>query len=117
MADFKLPPLSDSTSGWGPVDLSSQFRDIPYAPYAKADKLGRIADWSAPEGTQGKDGRGTSGDQRGGRSNFRNFRGIHSFNHCAFHFYHTLPHAKQQHLYLNGPPLTKSTLSSMIDYR
>ncbi|KAF9365475.1 hypothetical protein BGX34_009904 [Mortierella sp. NVP85] len=93
MADFKLPPLSDSTSGWGPVGLSSQFRDIPYAPYAKADKLGRIADWSAPEGTQGKDGRGTSGDQRGGRSNFRNFRdnyvpfGSNAAN--AFNYQHT----------------------------
>lgn len=76
MSAFNLPPVSDSQSGWGPVSLSSQFRDIPYAPYSKADKLGRIADWSAPEGTQGKDGRGATGDQRGGRSNFRNFRGI-----------------------------------------
>lgn len=106
MADFKLPPMSDSTSGWGPVGLSSQFRDIPYAPYSKADKLGRIADWSAPEGTQGKDGRGASGDQRGGRSNFRNFRGIHHLGYCAS----PLSHAKQQSrtcLYLNGPALTK----------
>lgn len=75
MSAFKLPTVSDSQSGWGPVGLSAQFRDIPYAPYSKADKLGRIADWSAPEGTQGKDGRGGAGDQRGGRAGFRNFRG------------------------------------------
>ncbi|KAF9423344.1 hypothetical protein BGZ94_008319 [Podila epigama] len=72
MSAFTLPTVSDSKSGWGPVGLSAQFRDIPYAPYSKADKLGRIADWSAPEGTQGKDQRG--GDQRGGRAGFRNFR-------------------------------------------
>jgi hypothetical protein len=74
-APFKLPTVAD-TQAWGPVGLSAQFRDIPYAPYSKADKLGRIADWSAPEGTQGKDNRGGAGDQRGGRPGFRNFRGI-----------------------------------------
>ncbi|KAF9426094.1 hypothetical protein BGZ76_002909 [Entomortierella beljakovae] len=72
MSAFKLPNVSDSQNGWGPLGLSAQFRDIPYAPYSKADKLGRIADWSAPEGTQGKDNRGA--DQRGGRAGFRNFR-------------------------------------------
>ncbi|KAF9898917.1 hypothetical protein BX616_003457 [Lobosporangium transversale] len=93
MSAFKLPPVSDSQNGWGPVGLSSQFRDIPYAPYSKADKLGRIADWSAAEGTQGKDGRGAGGDQRGGRSGFRNFRdnyvpfGSNAAN--AFNYQHT----------------------------
>ncbi|CAO3573623.1 unnamed protein product [Mortierella alpina] len=93
MSAFKLPTVSDSQSGWGPVGLSAQFRDIPYAPYSKADKLGRIADWSAPEGTQGKDGRGGAGDQRGGRAGFRNFRdtyvpfGSNAAN--AFNYQHT----------------------------
>ncbi|KAF8984881.1 hypothetical protein BGZ46_006680 [Entomortierella lignicola] len=91
MSAFKLPNVSDSQSGWGPVGLSAQFRDIPYAPYSKADKLGRIADWSAPEGTQGKDNRGA--DQRGGRAGFRNFRdnyvpfGSNAAN--AFNYQHT----------------------------
>ncbi|KAF9950911.1 hypothetical protein BGZ72_007501 [Mortierella alpina] len=93
MSAFKLPTVSDSQSGWGPVGLSAQFRDIPYAPYSKADKLGRIADWSAPEGAQGKDGRGGAGDQRGGRAGFRNFRdtyvpfGSNAAN--AFNYQHT----------------------------
>ncbi|KAG0367032.1 eukaryotic translation initiation factor 3 subunit D [Gamsiella multidivaricata] len=93
MSAFKLPTASDSQSGWGPVGLSAQFRDIPYAPYSKADKLGRIADWSAPEGTQGKDNRGAGGDQRGGRAGFRNFRdnyvpfGSNAAN--AFNYQHT----------------------------
>ncbi|KAF9170366.1 hypothetical protein BGX21_009114 [Mortierella sp. AD011] len=91
MSAFKLPNVSDSQSGWGPVGLSAQFRDIPYAPYSKADKLGRIADWSAPEGAQGKDNRGA--DQRGGRAGFRNFRdnyvpfGSNAAN--AFNYQHT----------------------------
>jgi translation initiation factor 3 subunit D len=39
---------------------------IPYAPYSKADKLGRMADW-----TEGKD------RERGGRQQYgnRNYRG------------------------------------------
>ncbi|KAG0319948.1 hypothetical protein BGZ99_004830 [Dissophora globulifera] len=92
MSVFKLPTVSDSQSGWGPVDLSSQFRDIPYAPYSKADKLGRIADWSAPEGTQGKDNRGAGGDQRGGRTGFRfrdNYVPFGSNAANAFNYQHT----------------------------
>ncbi|KAG0345526.1 hypothetical protein BG004_003632 [Podila humilis] len=93
MSAFTLPSVTDSKSGWGPVGLSAQFRDIPYAPYSKADKLGRIADWSAPEGTQGKDQRGGAGDQRGNRPGFRNFRdnyvpfGSNAAN--AFNYQHT----------------------------
>ncbi|KAG0337890.1 hypothetical protein BG000_004827 [Podila horticola] len=93
MSAFTLPSVTDSKSGWGPVSLSAQFRDIPYAPYSKADKLGRIADWSAPEGTQGKDQRGGAVDQRGNRPGFRNFRdnyvpfGSNAAN--AFNYQHT----------------------------
>ncbi|KAG0012799.1 hypothetical protein BGZ81_001381 [Podila clonocystis] len=93
MSAFTLPSVTDSKSGWGPVGLSAQFRDIPYAPYSKADKLGRIADWSAPEGTQGKDQRGGAVDQRGNRPGFRNFRdnyvpfGSNAAN--AFNYQHT----------------------------
>ncbi|CAG8724772.1 16743_t:CDS:10, partial [Racocetra fulgida] len=48
---FKLPEIIDNENGWGPSPamLPEKFRDIPYAPYSKADKLGRIADWSTPE--------------------------------------------------------------------
>lgn len=84
MSAFTLPSVTDSKSGWGPVSLSAQFRDIPYAPYSKADKLGRIADWSAPEGTQGKDQRGGAADQRGNRPGFRNFRGVFVFFYYTF---------------------------------
>ncbi|KAK7191828.1 hypothetical protein DPSP01_007136 [Paraphaeosphaeria sporulosa] len=51
---------------WGPEVSSETMLDgVPYAPYSKADKLGRMADW-----TDGKD------RDRGGRQNYggRNYR-------------------------------------------
>ncbi|KAH9855066.1 translation initiation factor eIF-3 subunit D [Lenzites betulinus] len=51
MSSFSLPQINDNPEGgWGPStsNLPSQFkfRDIPYAPYSKSDKLGRFADWN-----------------------------------------------------------------------
>lgn len=52
---------------WGPDSTSSTTLDgVPYAPYSKSDKLGRMADWTQ----EGKEGR-----ERGGRQYGRNFRG------------------------------------------
>ncbi|KAF7789340.1 hypothetical protein EIP86_000284 [Pleurotus ostreatoroseus] len=50
MASFSLPTINDNPDGgWGPSssNLPSQFKfkEIPYAPYSKSDKLGRFADW------------------------------------------------------------------------
>ena len=51
MASFELPPIQDNPDGgWGPsqnsVPQDFKFKDIPYAPFSKADKLGRFADWN-----------------------------------------------------------------------
>lgn len=51
MPSFTLPPIHDNPDGgWGPStsNLPEQFKfkDIPYAPYSKSDKLGRFADWN-----------------------------------------------------------------------
>ena len=58
-----------SADGWGPVTSTETTLDgVPYAPYSKGDKLGRMADWTS----EGKDGR----DGRGGRQQYnRNYRG------------------------------------------
>jgi hypothetical protein len=56
-----------STDAWGPaVSTETTLDGVPYAPYSKADKLGRMADW-----TEGKD------RERGGRQQYggRNYRG------------------------------------------
>ncbi|CAO3590710.1 unnamed protein product [Absidia cylindrospora] len=68
---FYLPTLHDSENGWGPANvIPSQFRDIPYAPYSKGDKLGRVADWTNPDG-QKQDNRENTGRQ--GRAGFNRF--------------------------------------------
>ncbi|WVQ70240.1 eukaryotic translation initiation factor 3 subunit D [Kwoniella botswanensis] len=45
---FTLPQIQDNADGsWGPSTstLPAQFKDIPYAPFSKSDKVTRIADW------------------------------------------------------------------------
>lgn len=51
MVLFSLPHIVDNPDGgWGPsaVNLPERFKfkDIPYAPFSKSDKLGRFADWN-----------------------------------------------------------------------
>ncbi|KAI0307061.1 translation initiation factor eIF-3 subunit D [Multifurca ochricompacta] len=51
MASFSLPLIYDNPDGsWGPsssnLPETFKFKDIPYAPYSKSDKLGRFADWN-----------------------------------------------------------------------
>jgi translation initiation factor 3 subunit D len=51
MPSFVLPPIHDNPDGgWGPstsnIPDQFKFKDIPYAPYSKSDKLGRFADWN-----------------------------------------------------------------------
>merc|ERR1712230_199529 len=57
-----------SEDSWGPpTSTETTLNGVPYAPYSKGDKLGRMADWT----TEGKDGR----DGRGGRQQYnRNYR-------------------------------------------
>lgn len=68
---FYLPAINDFEGGWGPANdvVPEQFRDIPYAPFSKSDKLGRVADWTNPEG-QKQDNRETTSRQR---ANFNRF--------------------------------------------
>lgn len=55
-----LPPADD---GWGPpVTTETTLNGVPYAPFSKADKLGRMADW-----TEGKDRDQRGRQQYGGR--------------------------------------------------
>jgi len=45
---FKLPKIEQNTDGWGPHSLPTQFNDVPFAPFSKSDRLGKIADWTVP---------------------------------------------------------------------
>lgn len=52
--------------GWGPpVTTESTLNGVPYAPFSKGDKLGRMADWTV----DGKDGGGRGGRQQYNRYN------------------------------------------------
>lgn len=64
---------------WGPeITPSTTLDGVPYAPFSKSDKLGRMADWTQ-EGKEGRD--------RGGRQYGRNYRGklCFSSNTCFRH--------------------------------
>lgn len=52
--------------GWGPpATTETTLNGVPYAPFSKGDKLGRMADWTAD-----------SKSERGGRQQYqRNYRG------------------------------------------
>ncbi|KAI9317890.1 eukaryotic translation initiation factor 3 subunit D [Dichotomocladium elegans] len=69
---FELPKIYENPGGWGPTTevIPIQFRDIPYAPYSKGDKLGRIADWTNPD-AQKQDNNQTTG--RTGRAGFNRY--------------------------------------------
>ena len=42
---FTLPNVVDNEEGWGPCSVPEQYKDIPYAPFSKSDKLGKASDW------------------------------------------------------------------------
>lgn len=49
---------------------------VPYAPFSKGDKLGRMADWTAES---------KNGDRQGRQQYNRNFRGKHRiYPFCVF---------------------------------
>lgn len=60
---------------WGPVTSADNMLDgVPYAPFSKGDKLGRMADWTADSKDR----------DRGGRQAYnRNYRGMKMTNHSS----------------------------------
>lgn len=40
--------------GWGPCELPDAFRDMPYQPFSKSDRLGKISDWTGTTQTDKK---------------------------------------------------------------
>ncbi|KAL8989979.1 MAG: hypothetical protein Q9169_008237 [Polycauliona sp. 2 TL-2023] len=63
LADIVATLPSDES--WGPSTTTDALVDgVPYAPYSKGDKLGRMADWT----TEGKDREGRGGRQQYNRN-------------------------------------------------
>lgn len=42
VARFKAPEIQHNSTGWGPCDMPDQFKDMPYQPFSKADRLGKV---------------------------------------------------------------------------
>ncbi|KAL4852873.1 Eukaryotic translation initiation factor 3 subunit D [Chlorella vulgaris] len=50
MPSFVLPEVEENADGWGPIAVPPQFDGVPFMPFSKGERLGRIADFSAPPG-------------------------------------------------------------------
>jgi len=46
MAKFIPPVIQDNPTGWGPNTIPMQFKDMPYQPFSKSDRLGKVSDWT-----------------------------------------------------------------------
>lgn len=98
MSSFSLPPIHDNPDGgWGPSTSNFpdqfKFKDIPYAPYSKSDKLGRFADWNdlSSDNRQNVAGlpptQGGRGGAQSGRGRDRN-QAFGSGTASAFAYFH-----------------------------
>lgn len=45
-APFIPPVIQDNSDGWGPRQIPQKFKDMPYQPFSKGDRLGKVSDWS-----------------------------------------------------------------------
>jgi translation initiation factor 3 subunit D len=43
---FHPPLIVDNPEGWGPCGEPEQFEGLPFQPFSKADKIGKVADWT-----------------------------------------------------------------------
>ena len=41
-ARFSTPAIQDNPTGWGPNSIPAQFKDMPYQPFSKSDRLGKV---------------------------------------------------------------------------
>lgn len=64
MPGFKLPAIDQNDEDWGPTTVPEAFRDVPFMPYSKGDRLGRIADFSQQASQRGYQGASVPGQGR-----------------------------------------------------
>lgn len=96
MASFELPTIQDNPDGgWGPSQTNFpqdfKFKDIPYAPFSKADKLGRFADWNDLTGDSRQAGAGVASGARATGPGGRRREGQQTFGSGvanAFAYFH-----------------------------
>ena len=49
-APFSLPEIQVNPSGWGPSTIETKFKDMPYQPFSKSDRLGKVCCTHAIQG-------------------------------------------------------------------
>ena len=42
-ARFVTPEIKDNPNGWGPNTIPAHFKDMPYQPFSKSDRLGKVS--------------------------------------------------------------------------
>lgn len=47
MPGFTLDNVEDNHEGWGPTSVPEQFKIVPFLPYGKGERIGRIADFAS----------------------------------------------------------------------
>ncbi|CAK0760799.1 hypothetical protein CVIRNUC_002801 [Coccomyxa viridis] len=45
-AGFEVPGIIENEEGWGPTTVPEHLEGVPYAPYGKGDKVGRVSDFT-----------------------------------------------------------------------
>jgi len=40
------PVIQENPDGWGPSAVPEKYKDMPYQPFSKGDRLGKVADWT-----------------------------------------------------------------------
>ncbi|XP_054168042.1 eukaryotic translation initiation factor 3 subunit D-like [Oppia nitens] len=43
---FIAPEIQENPLGWGPNTVPEQYKDMPYQPFSKSDRIGKVADWT-----------------------------------------------------------------------
>lgn len=41
-----MPGIVENEEGWGPTTVPEHLEGVPYAPYGKGDKVGRVSDFT-----------------------------------------------------------------------
>ena len=51
---FEVPDVENNVEGWGPLAIPDHLAGIPYAPFGKGDKVGKISDFTQAGKQYGK---------------------------------------------------------------
>ena len=55
-SQFEFPVIHENPSGWGPCEVPEQFKDTPYQPFSKGDRMGKVSKGSCGDTTYLFDG-------------------------------------------------------------